>query len=156
MTNGGIGQADLTFYYSDAEVVGIEGRYRAYRIDAGTAQLVPTVLTIASNRAVVAGVTSFAAWTLAEGPPTFETLKGRLTTPRGRGADGVIVTLTDQSGNVRYALTNDFGYYRIFNVETWKTYTIQLQAKRFTFQPPDRTFEFVENAPDVNFVSTDH
>lgn len=156
MTNGGISRADLTFYYSDAEVVGIEGRYRAYSINAGTAQLVPTVMTYASNRAVVSGATSFAAWTLAEGPATFETLKGRITTPRNRGADRVLVSLTDDLGNVRYVMTNNFGYYRFFNVETWKNYTILLQSRKYTFSSTDRTLEFGESAPDVNFVSTDH
>lgn len=156
MTNGGITQADLTFNYFDSEVVGIEGRYRAYSINAGTAQLVPTVLTIATNKAVVAGATTFSAWTLAEGPATFETLNGRITTPQNREADRVIVTLTDGLGNVRNAMTNNYGYYRFMNVETWKTYTIRLQSKKYTFAQPERTVDFIENAPPVNFVSTDH
>ncbi|MBP6003578.1 MAG: hypothetical protein KA746_09115 [Pyrinomonadaceae bacterium] len=156
MTNGGITQADLTFNYFDSEVVGIEGRYRAYSINAGTGQLVPTVLTIATNKAVVAGATTFSAWTLAEGPATFETLNGRVTTPQNREADRVIVTLTDGLGNVRNAMTNNYGYYRFMNVETWKTYTIRLQSKKYTFAQPERTVDFIENAPPVNFVSTDH
>ena len=155
-TNGGITMADLVFSYSDPEVVGIEGRYRAYRINGGLGELVPTMLNIATNRATAAGLTSFGAFTLAEGPPTFETLKGRITTPQNRKADRVIVTLTDQSGNVRYALTNPFGYYRFLNVETWKTYMIRLQSKKYTFAQPERTLEFVDSNPDVNFVSTDH
>ena len=156
MTNGGIAQADLTFNYFDSEVVGIEGRYRAYSISSGTAQLVPTVLTVATNKAVVAGATTFAAWTLAEGPATFETLNGRVTTPQNREADRVIVTLTDGLGNVRYGMTNNYGYYRFMNVETWKTYTIRLQSKKYTFAQTERTVDFIENAPPVNFVSTDH
>ena len=155
-TNGGVTQGDLTFNYNDVEVVGIEGRYRAYSIVSGTAQLVPTVTTIATNRAVVAGVSLFEAWTLAEGPATFEQFKGRITTPQNRPAGRVIVSLTDGDGNVRWTLTNPFGYYRFPNVETWKTYTVRLQSKRFTFASTERTVDFTESNPDVNFVSTDH
>ena len=116
----------------------------------------PTVLTLAPNKAFVAGATSFAAWTLAEGPPTFETLKGRVTTSSGRGADRVVVRLTDQSGNVRYAIANHFGYYRFLGVETWKSYMLRVHSKKFMFSPPERTLEFVESAPNVNFISTNH
>ncbi|HMJ07998.1 MAG TPA: hypothetical protein VK468_03275, partial [Pyrinomonadaceae bacterium] len=156
MAGSGISQADLTFSYSDTEVVGIEGRYRAYSIAGGTAQQVPTVLNLASNKAFVAGATSFAAWTLAEAAPTFETLKGRITTPSSMGADRVIVTLTDQLGNVRYGISSQLGYYRFMNVETWKTYTIQLVSKKYVFTPAARTLEFIESAPDVNFRSANH
>lgn len=155
-TASGITQGDLVFNYLDPEVIGIEGRYRAYRISSGTAELVPTVLNRTTNRATVGGVTSFAAWTLAEGPATFELLKGRITTPQNRPAGRVIVSLTDGGGNVRWTLTNPFGYYRFPNVETWKTYTVRLQSKRFTFASTERSVDFTEANPDVNFVSTDH
>lgn len=152
----GFTQGDLVFNYLDTEVVGIEGRYRAYRINAGTAELVPTSLNRTTNRATVSGAASFAAWTLAEGPATFETLTGRITTPQNRKADRVVVSMTDGLGNVRYALTNPFGFYRFMNVETWKTYTLRLQSKKYTFSSPERTIEFAESNGDVNFVSTDH
>lgn len=154
--SSGITQGDLVFNYLDAEVVGIEGRYRAYRINGGTAELIPTVLNRTTNRATVSGTTSFAAWTLAEGPATFELLKGRITTPQNRPAGRVILSLTDSEGNVRWTLTNPFGYYRFPDVETWKTYTIRLQSKRFTFASMERSVDFTEANPDVNFVSTDH
>lgn len=156
ITNGGITQANLTLNYLDADVNGIEGRYRAYSIVGGNAQILPTVLSLTTNKATVSNVTSFGAVTLAEGPATYETLNGRITTARGRGAERVIVTMTDSGGNIRYAFTNMSGYYRFYNVETWKTYTIRLLSKRHTFTAPERVFEFIENAPTVNFVSTDH
>lgn len=152
----GLTQADLSFTYQDPEVVGIEGRYRAYRITGGNAQLLPSTTVIATNRTTVQGVTSFAAMTLAEGPATFETLKGRIRTPRNLGADRVLVSLTDGLGNVRYAMTNNFGYYRFINVETWKPYTIRLQSKKYSFTSPELLVNFIESNPDINFVSTDH
>ena len=152
----GITQADLAVVYQDSEVVGIEGRYRAYRIAGGNAQLLPSSTVIATNRTTVPAVTSFAALTLAEGPATFETLKGRIRTARGLGADRVLVSLTDGLGNVRYAMTNNFGYYRFINVETWKPYTIRLQSKKYTFASTELLVNFIESNPDINFVSTDH
>jgi len=155
-TNSGVTQADLIFNYQDSEVVGIEGRYRAYRIAQGTAELMPTTTLIAVNRATVSGAASFGSLTLAEAPATFETLKGRIRTPRNNGADRVLVSLTDGLGNIRYTLTNHLGYYRFFNVETWKPYTVKLQSRRYTFTSIEFLLNFIESNPDVNFVSTDH
>ncbi len=156
LANSGMAQANFFIRYADQDVIGIEGRYRGYTIDAGTAQLVPTVLDRNANTATITGATSFSAITLAEGPATFETLNGRVRSASGRGAAYVLVSLTDGEGNVRYGVSNPNGYYRINNVETWKTYTVRLQAKRFTFAQPERIVEFIENAPAVNFTSTDH
>ncbi|MBX7053983.1 MAG: hypothetical protein K1X36_03430 [Pyrinomonadaceae bacterium] len=152
----GVTQADLAFNYQDSEVVGTEGRYRAFRIAGGNSQLLPSTTVIATNRTTVQGVTSFVSFTLAEGPATFETLKGRIRTPRNLGADRVLVSLTDGLGNVRYAMTNNFGYYRFVNVETWKPYMIRLQSKKYSFSTTELLVNFIESNPDINFVSTDH
>ena len=53
-------------------------------------------------------------------------------------------------------MTNNFGYYRFINVETWKPYTIRLQSKKFTFASTELFVNFIESNPDINFVSTDH
>ncbi len=156
LANNGITEANFFIRYLDQEVVGIEGRYRGYTIDSGAAQLVPTVLDFVANTATITGATAFSAITLAEGPANFETLKGRIRTPTNRGADRVLVSLTDGSGNVRFAMSNNVGYYRFLGVETWKNYTVRVISKKYSFAEPERTLEFVDNAPDVNFVSTDH
>lgn len=152
----GISQASLVFNYLDSEVMGVEGRYRAYTIDGGTANLVPTLINRDLNTASVSGLNTFSDITLAEGPINLETLKGRIRTPSNRGADRVVVSLTDDSGNVRYAVSNNVGYYRFLGVETWKNYTLRLLSKKYSFSPQERTFEFVDFAPDQNFISTDH
>lgn len=152
----GISQASLVFDYLESEVIGVEGRYRAYTIGGGSASLITTLINRDLNTASVLGLTTFSDITLAEGPINFEILKGRIRTPAGRGTDRVVVSLTDDSGNVRYAVSNNVGYYRFLGVETWKNYTIRLLSKKYTFLPPERTIEFVDFAPDQNFVSTDH
>ena len=156
----GVGiQGDLTFTYTDSEVVGIEGRYRAYRIIDGVAAQVPSTINLAGNRVTATGVfefSSFPKFTLAEGTPAPLTLSGRVTTASGRGGWGVIVALTDDQNNTRYTMTNPFGYYRFPNVLTFKTYTLQVMHKKFTFTAPQRTVDFDEFTPAQNFQSTDH
>ncbi|HEX6124446.1 MAG TPA: carboxypeptidase-like regulatory domain-containing protein [Pyrinomonadaceae bacterium] len=154
LTNGGIAQADVTFNYGNADIVGQEHRYRAFRISGGSATQMPTVLNQALNRVTVNGVTSFSPWTLAEGQPTPLTLFGRVTTPNGRGARGVLVTLTDGAGNVRYAITNPFGYYRFTDVLTFNVYTVQVMSKEFRFTTPQRSVDFDEFTTSVNFVAS--
>jgi hypothetical protein len=154
--NGGITQANVTFNYADADVVGIEGRYRAFRIDGDAATQLPTVLNTTTNIASVAGVTSFSHWTLAEGQPAPRTLSGRVTNPNGRGASGIIVTLTDSMGNTQYAMTNPFGYYRFLNVLTFNLYTVRVTSKKFTFPTFQRSVDLDENTGPVNFVSSDN
>lgn len=157
LTNGGITKADLTFHYSDSEVVGSEGMYRAYRIDGSTADKVPTYIDQTGNRAVVPGVTTFSPWTLAELQQSFGTVSGRVTTASGIGASGtVIVTLTDFAGNKRFAVTNPLGFYRFTNVETWRPYVIGLTTKRYTFSENQRTVPVGDDLTNVDFVSTDH
>ena len=152
----GITQANLVLGYPDSDVVGIENRYRAFRIDNGSAMQLQTTLNPTTNRATVNGVTSFAAFTLAETQPVPATLLGRATGASGRGAPGVIVSLTDDQNNTFYAVTNPFGYYRFLNVMTFHVYTVGVTSKKYTFPVPARSVDFDETTPSVNFIATDH
>lgn len=154
MANGGISQADITFGYSDPEIVGYEPRYKVFSINGGTAQLLSTFLNTVTNRASVNGITSFSAFTMADGPPTPQLLQGRITGASGRGAGYVVVTLTDQSGNVRYTQTNPFGYYKFPDVMSWDNYTLRVQGKRFTFSSSAQTFELQDSGLTINFTAT--
>jgi hypothetical protein len=152
----GITQANLQFGYLDSEIIGVESRYRVYRIESGAGTQLPTILDQTANRATVNGATSFAAWTLAEGQPGPATLFGRVTGASGRGAAGVIVSLTDGQNNPVYGVTNPFGYYRFANVQTLRVYTLRVTSKKYTFTTPARSLEFDEFTPSVNFIASDH
>lgn len=156
LTNGGITQADLVFHYSNADIVGTESRYRAYRIEGGSATQLPSSVDAATDRVTTPGVTSFSPWTLAEGQPVPRMLNGRVTNPNGRGASGILVSLTDGQGNTRYGVTNPFGYYRFQDVLTYRLYTVRVTSKKFTFAVPERQVEFDEYTASVNFVSSDN
>jgi hypothetical protein len=155
LANGGITQADVRFYYADADVLNFENRLRVYRIDGGAATQLPSSIDTALNRATATAVSGFSSFTLAEGTPGLTTLSGRLSTPSGHGASGII-TLTDNQNNVRYAVANPFGYYRFTDVLTFQTYTVRVTSKKFTFATPQRVLDFDENSGGVNFVSSDN
>lgn len=155
LTNGGITQAGVRFYYADTDVLNFENRLRVYRIDGGIATQIPSSIDTALNRATAPMVSAFSRFTLAEGMQGFSSLSGRLTNLSGRAASGVI-TLTDDQNNVRYAVTNPFGFYRFTDVQTFRTYTVRVTSKKFTFPAPERSFEFDENTGGVNFMSSDN
>ena len=58
---------------------------------------------------------------------------GKVLTPDGRGIRGVTVSITDQSGAVRVATTNSFGFYRFENVEAGSSYVVSAASKRYRF-----------------------
>lgn len=62
------------------------------------------------------------------------------------------VTLTDQTGNVRYTLTNPFGYYRFIGLIPGETYTIRVSHKSYWFDPP-QIFTADQNREDLNLTA---
>lgn len=58
---------------------------------------------------------------------------GRALTQSGFGIPRVTVTLTDQSGVTRTALTNQFGYYRFDGIEVGQTMILSAQSKEYQF-----------------------
>ena len=77
-------------------------------------------------------------------------VSGRVTTPEGRGITYAIVTLSDPSGASRVAMANTLGYFRFGNVITGQSYTLNVRAKRYSFQP--KTIQVDEEMRDINFV----
>ncbi len=151
--NGGITQADITFNYVDADVVSNENYYRVFRISGGSAVRVPTSFQPTANRATIPATTVFSDFTLAEGVSTIQTMTGRITTASGRGAENVVITLTDELGNSQWYRTPPAGYYRFPNLSTIRTYTMTFQSKKFKILP--RTIMFDGDGP-VNIVGSDH
>ena len=78
-------------------------------------------------------------------------VSGRVTTSAGKGVFYARVSITDASNNVRYAITNPFGYYRFFNVAPGGMYTIAVLSKHYTFT--SQALQINNNLANVNFVS---
>ena len=76
---------------------------------------------------------------------------GRVLTPDGRGLRNALVTLTDQQGVTRRAITGSFGYYRFDDVVAGQTYVIAVSSKRFQFSP--RIVTVNDAVGDLDFVA---
>jgi hypothetical protein len=81
------------------------------------------------------------------------TLSGRVTTADGRGIRNVRVSITDQNGNVRYALTSSFGYYLFDDIAAGQTVVISIAAKRYVFANPTRILSVQEGLADIDFTA---
>jgi hypothetical protein len=75
---------------------------------------------------------------------------GRVTSG-GAGIYKAMVSMTDAGGNVRWALTNPFGYYNFENVAVGATYTVAVLKKGYEFTP--QTFQVNDNLSNVDFVA---
>ena len=77
------------------------------------------------------------------------TIAGRVLTSSGRGIAGARIYLTDQQGDTRTTLTNQFGYYRFADVATGETYVLNIFSKRYAFQP--QIVNVIEEMDNLNF-----
>lgn len=109
----------------------------------------------------VAGVSSgspFAAsigfWNFSPLSPTAAsvTISGRvLVSPNGGGLTNAVVVMTDMNGNMRYARSSSFGYYRFEDVEVGQTYIFDVHSKRYQFAPQIVTV--MEELTELNFTA---
>jgi hypothetical protein len=81
------------------------------------------------------------------------TIGGRVTTAEGRGVRQAQITLTDQNGETRTALTNAFGYYRFEDVRAGATCIVTARAKRHIFINPTQVLTVAEEIMNVNFAA---
>jgi len=79
------------------------------------------------------------------------TIGGRVTDLNGLGISKVLVSMTDQQGSTRTAITNPFGYYRFDEVPSGATFVMSLIAKRYTFAP--RIITTGDDALDLDFTA---
>ena len=101
----------------------------------------PQTTSISLSDIFVSGVTgnqlatSSSPSTILVGPTAAGAeIGGRIVTAQGRGVSRAQVKLTDQNGEVRYALTNAFGYYRFEDTAVGQTYVISAVHKRYRFE----------------------
>lgn len=76
---------------------------------------------------------------------------GRVLTASGSAVSKATVTLTDRDGNIRYAFTNPFGFYRFAGVSVGESYVISVKAKNAQFAPQIVVINGDTN--DLNFVA---
>jgi hypothetical protein len=73
--------------------------------------------------------------TVTEATPNEVSISGKLLTAIGQGVPNTRITLTGINGGSRTVISNGFGFYEFGNVEPGQTYTLSVEARRFTFTP---------------------
>ena len=79
------------------------------------------------------------------------TVSGRVLSPSGRGIPLAMVHVTDQSGNIRTARTNQFGYYRIEDIGVGETLIFNVYAKSYQFTT--RVVNVTDSITDLHFIA---
>jgi hypothetical protein len=80
-------------------------------------------------------------------------INGRVVSKSGRGLSRAQVSITDASGEKRYALVSPSGYYRFDDVVAGETYIISVIHKGVRFNPSSIIMTILEDTTNVNFVS---
>lgn len=83
-------------------------------------------------------------------------ITGRVATSYGTGIRGASMKLTNLStGEVRYATTNNFGYYNFSGAMTDEVYMLSVASKRYTFPSSSMTFTLRDNVAGMDFIASD-
>jgi len=84
-------------------------------------------------------------------PPTAAgvTISGQVLNGYGRAVSRATATLTDSSGNIRIASTNNLGYFHFDDIAAGQVVTIEVSAKGWTYEP--RVINVVDSISDVEF-----
>ncbi len=85
--------------------------------------------------------------------PASVTIGGRVVNSNGRGIARARITMTDGQGNVRWAMTNSFGYYRFADVEVGQTVVFAASAKGVSFTQTTQAVTVSESRQAVNFTA---
>jgi len=85
----------------------------------------------------------------------FVSISGRAMNSKGRPIGKVRVTLVDQGGNIRTALTNPFGQYQFEGIATGGTVMLTAVAKGQEFIDPTRVITVQESVANVDFITVD-
>lgn len=78
---------------------------------------------------------------------------GRVTTADGRGLGNTRVSVVLPSGESRFAMTNQFGYYRFDELEVGQAYVVQVSNKSYTFANGSQLVTVNSEVEDLNFVA---
>lgn len=97
------------------------------------------------------GATAAATLTVVEPTAASATVSGRVLTAFGRGIPNTRVEMTDSNGQVRYAMTNPFGYYRFQDISVGATYIFSVTGKKHRFSP--KVVTLTNQIADLNFVA---
>lgn len=155
--------ADLTFAYRDADVT-TPAAESSFSLVKKEGNAVPTVvctgsgcIDAAANTASVSGVSNFSRWSIGMplAPSSAEAMvTGRILTAEGRAIDGAFITAIGTDGRVRWAISNQFGYYSFRGLTAGEIYTLSIRSKNYTFEPSVRVVTLNDAESHLDFIAT--
>ncbi|MGH9945669.1 MAG: carboxypeptidase-like regulatory domain-containing protein [Pyrinomonadaceae bacterium] len=79
---------------------------------------------------------------------------GRVKTTEGRPIKAAAIIIKDANTNavVRSALSSSFGYYRLDEIETGRTYVLSVSHKNYLFVLPSQLLEINEDRTGMDFT----
>jgi Carboxypeptidase regulatory-like domain len=97
----------------------------------------------------------FTGETYTVAAPTASTVNvsGKVTTSIGRGISRAMVSYIDNTGAVRYAMTNPQGYYRFDGIPSGATYVFTVNSKRYQFSQQSQAVYLDDDNSNLNFVA---
>ncbi len=78
---------------------------------------------------------------------------GRVLNSTGRAIRGVAVTLWDDMGNSRQAVSSSSGFYTFGNVEVNRTYILSAFSPRYVFSSASRFITVMDSVSNMDFVA---
>lgn len=82
-------------------------------------------------------------------------LSGRIKTEAGKGIRNVRLILTNAAtGEIFYASSGSFGFYRFENLAVGQGYILTISAKRFTFNPNTIYISLSGDLTETDFIGT--
>jgi hypothetical protein len=78
-------------------------------------------------------------------------ISGRVVNSNGRGLSRVRIAVTNQQGETRFTTSNQFGYYRIDDLNTGEIYIFEPKSKSYRFN--SQVLTITENLDNLNFVA---
>lgn len=165
LTNGGITSAVVSFQFLAADIPGTAtgANLRIFRDNGGAGA--PFSFPDGTNDNVnetanpptattLNPITTFSNWSIGESSaPTSAsvTVSGRVLTANGRAVSKAVITMVDVQGEIHYALSNSFGYYRFIKVAVGQTVIITAQHKSYQFNPQALTVQ--DELTDFNLMA---
>ncbi|MEZ5422156.1 MAG: carboxypeptidase regulatory-like domain-containing protein [Pyrinomonadaceae bacterium] len=154
--------ANLTFSYRDADVTtpAAEASYSLVKKEGNAMPVVVCTgngcVDAAANTATASGLATFSRWAIGVpvAPSSAEAMvAGRVTNADARAVKGAFLTAVGTDGRVRFALTNQFGYYRLRALTAGETYTITIYSKQYSFAPSTRVITLNDIESQLDFVA---
>ena len=157
LTESGFLTADLTFQYTQNDVVGNESSFKVIKNENGTTtSFADSTVNTANHTATVTGISDFSQWSVGLLAPLAAnaSVGGRVLTSAGQGIRNAKVTIT--GGNLpepQIITTGSFGYYQFDNLEVGQTYIITVNSQRYVFSNPTSVITLQEDIAEYNFTA---